>query len=83
MKYHTHLLTLKGDGSGGWTLSQVGSTEERMGIDREIGILKGKLAEVEKWEARVKELDRLLGIVDIDNDRELDEAVEGEGVRVS
>jgi len=46
-----------------------------MGIDREIGILKEKLAEVEKWEARVKELDRLLGVVDID---EGDEGVEGQ-----
>ncbi|KAG6821367.1 hypothetical protein H0H93_014164 [Arthromyces matolae] len=60
MKYHTHLLTLKGDSSGGWTLAQVGTAEERMGIDREISTLESKLADVEKWERRVKELDVLL-----------------------
>ncbi|KNZ74123.1 ATP-binding cassette sub-family D member 2 [Termitomyces sp. J132] len=60
MKYHTHLLTLAGDGSAGWTLTQVGTAEERMGIDREITSLESKLADVEKWEERVKELDVLL-----------------------
>ncbi|KAG6853075.1 hypothetical protein C0991_007067, partial [Blastosporella zonata] len=60
MKYHTHLLTLLGDGSAGWTLARVGTAEERMGIDREIGSLESKLADVEKWEERVKELDVLL-----------------------
>ncbi|KAG6862188.1 hypothetical protein C0995_004270 [Termitomyces sp. Mi166 len=57
MKYHTHLLTLSGDGSAGWTLAQVGTAEERMGIDREISCLESKLADVEKWEERIKELD--------------------------
>lgn len=60
MKYHTHLLILSGDGSAGWTLAQVGTAEERMGIDREITSLESKLADVEKWEERVKELDVLL-----------------------
>ncbi|KAG6907744.1 hypothetical protein DXG01_007544 [Tephrocybe rancida] len=60
MKYHTHLLTLTGDGTAQWTLAQVGTAEERMGIDREISSLEDKLAEVEKWEERVKELDGLL-----------------------
>jgi ATP-binding cassette, subfamily D (ALD), peroxisomal long-chain fatty acid import protein len=32
-----------------------------MGIDREIGMLESKLKEVEVWEGRVKELERLLG----------------------
>lgn len=60
MKYHTQLLTLTGDGSGSWTLSRVGTAEERMGIDREILSLEHKLAEVNEWERRVKELDGLL-----------------------
>lgn len=60
MKYHTHLLTLSGDGLAQWTLTRVGTAEERMGIDREISSLEGKLADVEKWELRVKELDGLL-----------------------
>jgi ATP-binding cassette subfamily D (ALD) long-chain fatty acid import protein len=60
MKYHTLLLTLTGDGSSRWTLSRVGTAEERMGIDREIITLENKLAEVVMWERRVKELDGLL-----------------------
>ncbi|KAF7969977.1 hypothetical protein HWV62_25464 [Athelia sp. TMB] len=60
-KYHTHLLTLSGAGDGGWTLQRVGTAEERMGIDREIASLEGRLAEVEEWERRVKELDAQLG----------------------
>ncbi|KAF5380147.1 hypothetical protein D9615_006103 [Tricholomella constricta] len=60
MKYHTHLLTLSGDGSAGWTLAQVGTAEERMGIDREVSSLESKLADVEMWEERVKELDVML-----------------------
>ncbi|KAG5653735.1 hypothetical protein H0H81_010992 [Sphagnurus paluster] len=59
MKYHTHLLTLSGDGAR-WTLAQVGTAEERMGIDREVASLESKLADVEKWEKRLKELDGLL-----------------------
>ena len=62
MKYHTKLLTLTGDGTGRWTLSQIGTAEERMGIDREIIALEEKLAEVERWEERVKELTRLLSV---------------------
>ncbi|OCH84612.1 hypothetical protein OBBRIDRAFT_798935 [Obba rivulosa] len=60
MRYHTQLLTLTGDGTGRWTLSRIGTAEERMGIDREIVSLENKLADVESWEARVKELTRLL-----------------------
>jgi len=60
-KYHTQLLTLAGDGTGRWTLSQVGTAEERMGLDREIGMLQSKLKEVEKWERRVKDLEVMLG----------------------
>lgn len=61
MKYHTQLLTLAGDGTGGWTLARVGTAAERMGIDREIVTLEGRLAEVGAWEQRVHELDGLLG----------------------
>ena len=60
MKYHTQLLTITGDAHGSWTLSRVGTAEERMGIDREIVSLEEKLAEVSGWERRVKELAREL-----------------------
>jgi len=59
-KYHTHLLTLNGDGQGSWTCTRVGTAEERMEIDREIIDLESKLAEVNAWEERVKELNRQL-----------------------
>ena len=72
-KYHSKLLTLTGDirdaspdspASDGWTLTQLGTAEERMGIDREILELEKKLAEVEGWERRVKELGRALSVQD-------------------
>lgn len=66
MKYHTHMLTLSGDGTGSWTLKRADTEEERMGIDREIASLEGRLAEVERWEARVKELDTLLGVQELE-----------------
>ncbi|PSR76202.1 hypothetical protein PHLCEN_2v8625 [Hermanssonia centrifuga] len=60
MRYHTQLLTIAGDGKGSWTLSQVGTAEERMGMDREILAIEEKLAEVDGWEKRVKELTKEL-----------------------
>ncbi|KAJ7039847.1 ABC transporter transmembrane region 2-domain-containing protein [Mycena alexandri] len=61
-KYHTLLLTLTGDGSARWTLTRVGTAEERVGVDREIATLEGKLAEQQTWETRLKELDALLAV---------------------
>ncbi|KAJ7434747.1 ABC transporter transmembrane region 2-domain-containing protein, partial [Mycena galericulata] len=61
-KYHTLLLTLTGDGSARWTLTRVGTAEERMGVDREIMTLEKTLAEQHTWEQRVKELDALLSV---------------------
>ena len=65
MRYHTQLLALAGDGTGRWTLKRIGTAEERMDMDREIVTLEQRLAEVEKWEARVKELERLLSVQEI------------------
>lgn len=62
MKYHTHLLTLTGNGTSEWALTKVGTAEERMGVDREIAMLEKKLAEVVHWEERLKVLDGLLSI---------------------
>ena len=62
MRYHTQLLTIAGDGTGRWSLKRIGTAEERMDMDREIVTLENKLAEVEKWEKRVKELERLLSV---------------------
>ncbi|KAL1730687.1 ABC transporter transmembrane region 2-domain-containing protein [Schizophyllum commune] len=60
MKYHTKLLTLAGDGTGRWTLAQIGTAEERVGIEREIAALEERLEQTEAWEARLGELDRML-----------------------
>ena len=64
-KYHTQLLTIRGDGSAGWTLTKVGTAEERMGIDREIASLESKLKEVDEWQSRLQELDALLSVQEI------------------
>ncbi|KZV99595.1 putative peroxisomal half ABC transporter [Exidia glandulosa HHB12029] len=61
-KYHTRLLTIDGDGTGRWEMTRVGTAEERMGLDREIVSLEAKLADVEAWEARVRELEQLLKV---------------------
>ena len=60
MKYHTKLLTLAGDGTGRWTLAQIGTAEERVGIEREIAALEERLEQTEAWEARLGELDQML-----------------------
>ena len=69
-KYHTRLLTLAGDGSGSWSLTQVGdgaagevTGDDKEGCDhvyRKIGELEKRLAEVSEWERRVVELDTIL-----------------------
>ncbi|PFH47288.1 hypothetical protein AMATHDRAFT_67944 [Amanita thiersii Skay4041] len=60
-KYHHQLLTLHGeDGSARWTLTKVGTEEERMEIDREIKLIEDKLTKVDGWEKRVKDLEMLL-----------------------
>ncbi|KAF8970375.1 ABC transporter transmembrane region 2-domain-containing protein [Flammula alnicola] len=65
MKYHNQLLTLHGPAGtspGKWTLSRIGTPEERMSLNREIGVIEEKLKEVAGWEKRVKELEELLGV---------------------
>lgn len=46
---------------GRWTLAQVGTAAERMERDREISHLEARLAEVDVWTQRIKDLDVLLG----------------------
>lgn len=61
-KYHTRLLTLVGDGQGTWTETRIGTEEERMGIEREIAFLEGRLKEVGGWESRLREVAGELGV---------------------
>jgi ATP-binding cassette subfamily D (ALD) long-chain fatty acid import protein len=63
-KYHTRVLTLTGDGS--WTSAPVGAAAERMERAREIAALEEKLAQMGAWEARVGELEALLGVQELD-----------------
>ena len=46
---------------GSWTLVGVGTAEARVEIHREMVSLREGLAEVQTWEARVRELEGLLG----------------------
>ncbi|KAI0701934.1 ABC transporter transmembrane region 2-domain-containing protein [Cytidiella melzeri] len=64
-KFHTQLLTINGDVNGSWILSQVGTAEERMGLDREIVAIEERLSEVEGWEKKVKELTKALSAQDV------------------
>jgi ATP-binding cassette subfamily D (ALD) long-chain fatty acid import protein len=59
------MLTLHGptgSSPGKWTLSRVGTPEERLSVQHEIKVLEEKLKEVDGWETRVKELEALLGV---------------------
>jgi len=82
MKYHHQLLTLHGPSGtepGKWTLSRIGTPEERMSLQREIKVLEEKLQEVEGWEKRVKELEVLLGVEEgVGGDDKIKEEVEGD-----
>ena len=81
MKYHNQLLTLHGPSAsspGKWTLSRIGTPEERMSLNREIRVLEEKLKEVEGWEARVQELEALLGVQEEINGHEEDRNEEEE-----
>lgn len=74
IKYHTQLLTLVGEGTGKWTLQRIGTPEERLSVGREIEALEKKLADVEVWEKRVEELERMLGAEKWDPEAERAEA---------
>ncbi|KAF9527631.1 ABC transporter transmembrane region 2-domain-containing protein [Crepidotus variabilis] len=98
-KYHTQLLTLHGPSPsessshlpGSWTLSVIGTPEERLSLTNEIRSLEEKLSEVEGWEERVKELEGMLSVqegVGEEEDAEIvsvldDESVGGSVVEVA
>jgi ATP-binding cassette subfamily D (ALD) long-chain fatty acid import protein len=61
-KYHTRLLTLKGDASGSWHETRVGTQEQSLSVDREITSIEKRLNEVPLWEKRLKEVAKELGV---------------------
>uniref|UniRef100_A0A0W0G696 ABC transporter domain-containing protein n=1 Tax=Moniliophthora roreri TaxID=221103 RepID=A0A0W0G696_MONRR len=65
-KYHTHQLTIHGDGSGGWEFTQSVDTQISKNNQAEIEELEARLLEVEEWERRVEELDAMLRIHEVE-----------------
>jgi hypothetical protein len=55
-------------------LQRIGTPEERLSVGREIETLEKKLADVEVWETRVSELERMLGAEKWDPEAEKVEA---------
>ena len=56
-KYHSFNLILGiGDEGFDWEMVRIGTQEEKSGVEKEIGELKQKLANVEKWERRRSEI---------------------------
>lgn len=76
MKHHTLLLTLSPEGKppGSWTLARIGATAaERVKtlgteFDKEIHELEEQLKQVDSWEKRVKELDKMLKVQELADD---------------
>jgi len=77
MRCHYKLLTLHGPSAidpGKWTLSRIGTPEDRRSLWPELKVLE-KLEEVKGWERCVKELEMLLGVqegVGVDDDEEVE-----------
>ncbi|KAM0752189.1 hypothetical protein T439DRAFT_355062 [Meredithblackwellia eburnea MCA 4105] len=55
-KYHHHLLRLAGH-DGAWEVSQIGTAAEHLSFQKEIEQLQDKLRDVDKWKARLAEID--------------------------
>lgn len=46
----------------------MGTAEERLGFEKELASLEAKLAEVDDWQNRLKELDGLLSVQEIEDE---------------
>ncbi|KIX07407.1 uncharacterized protein Z518_02060 [Rhinocladiella mackenziei CBS 650.93] len=63
-KYHTFNLILGlGEEGYDWEMVRIGTEQEKSGMDKEIGELKAKLAMVDEWERRKKEIETELSRV--------------------
>ncbi|KAL2431512.1 Peroxisomal long-chain fatty acid import protein 2 [Exophiala dermatitidis] len=75
-KYHTfNLLLGLGEEGYDWELVRIGTEQEKQGLEKEIGELKERLAQVAEWERRKKEIEEELGhvlVVDDDQQAELE-----------
>ena len=63
-KYHTYALNLGiGELMSDCGVEKIGTEQEKMGVERELQELRGKLAEVGGWEKRKAEVEEQLAIV--------------------
>ncbi|MCJ1296168.1 hypothetical protein MMC34_007734 [Xylographa carneopallida] len=69
-KYHTFNLTL-GSGANGadWNVERIGTEEEKIGVERELQELRGRLAKVEQWMQRRAQIEDELNHASICGDR--------------
>jgi ATP-binding cassette subfamily D (ALD) long-chain fatty acid import protein len=71
-KYHTHSLTLGlGDEGDSWEFERIGTEKERLGVERELEELRGRLGKVKEWEQRRQEVARELELVQVADGEEL------------
>ncbi|KIV97016.1 hypothetical protein PV10_00823 [Exophiala mesophila] len=69
-KYHSYNLMLGlGDEGYDWEMVRIGTEQEKLGLDKEIGELKERLSKVEEWTRRKKEIDEELGRVLLKGDQ--------------
>ncbi|TVY87510.1 Peroxisomal long-chain fatty acid import protein [Lachnellula willkommii] len=80
-RYHTFNLSLGGGDDGNeWAFERIGTVEEKMGVERELGELRERLEKVKEWESRKSEIDQELEKVWVQGGEELEgpQYVEGE-----
>jgi len=72
-RYHTFNLSLGGGEDGSeWTFERIGTVEEKMGVERELGELRERLEKVKEWETRKQEIEAELEKVWVQGGEELE-----------
>ncbi|TVY53124.1 Peroxisomal long-chain fatty acid import protein 2 [Lachnellula cervina] len=85
-RYHTFNLSLGGGDDGNeWAFTRIGTVEEKMGVERELGELRERLEKVKEWENRKLEIDKELEKVWVQGGEELEgpQYVEDSGSQVA
>ncbi|TVY41823.1 Peroxisomal long-chain fatty acid import protein [Lachnellula subtilissima] len=72
-RYHTFNLSLGGGEDGSeWAFARIGTEEEKMGVERELGELRERLEKVKEWESRKLEIEKELEKVWVQGGEELE-----------
>jgi ATP-binding cassette subfamily D (ALD) long-chain fatty acid import protein len=72
-RYHTFNLSLGGGEDGSeWAFERIGTVEEKMGVERELGELRERLEKVKEWETRKQEIEAELEKVWVQGGEELE-----------